>query len=266
MHPLVAAEFRGRVEAALAAAKEVGRIRHRGLAGQVREILVRDLLRPLVPHYMGFGTGKIVDHLGGESAQIDVVVYDKRMMPPLAYGLERDVGLFPVEACVYAVEVKTRATARAVREAMSVARSVCALRYAPEWCHDGVPVGRVATSLYAFGSTARSSEAELQRWLREQGEHDCLLARNVNGTWVQLPAPALHVMCIVGSGYGYFEPALAEYRWATADSDRAEILSWLGGISNTLLGRTAVPAIPFGHYFLQGADFDRRAPDGTPLT
>jgi hypothetical protein len=104
VHPVFDSQFRIRVQGALAAAERLGALQHRGLAGQLRELLVRELLRPVVPDYVGFGTGKIVDYLGGESRQIDLIIYDKRMMPPLLFALDEPLGLYPVEACMYAIE------------------------------------------------------------------------------------------------------------------------------------------------------------------
>lgn len=85
-HPLFVADTKLRVHAALASAQHATQIGHRGLAGEVREILVRELLRPILPPLIGVGTGKIVDHQGNESRQVDVVVYDRSVMPSLLYG------------------------------------------------------------------------------------------------------------------------------------------------------------------------------------
>jgi len=236
----------------LAAARQVGSIAHHGLVGQVREIFVRDLLRPLLPQYAGFGTGKIVDHTGAESRQVDVVVYDRRMMPPLVYGVEGAVGLYPVEACIYAIEVKSKVTASASRHATEVGRSVGALAYAPEWCQGGIPRARVATALFAFDSTIATPERERERWIKNQARpHYQITRQSPTGQWQAFDIPPLHIICVARRGYGYFAHDTQSYMWSDGDPEHDEILCWLGGVSNTVLNRTAPPAIPFGHYFLE---------------
>src|SRR5690242_1590665 len=115
---------------------------HPGLEGEVREILVADLLRPLLPPGIEVGTGKTVDHKGGVSKEIDVVIYDRAVMPALLFSPASRLGAFPVEACIYAIEVKTTSTAAELRKTASNARCVSALTYIPEWQPFGFPVER----------------------------------------------------------------------------------------------------------------------------
>lgn len=237
-------------------AAEVAQLQHAGLAGQLRELLVRELLRPIVPSYVGFGSGKIVDHLGHESRQIDLIVYDNRMMPPLLFATDESVGLYPVEACVYAVEIKTKATAKDVRHAIEVGSSVGGLQYVPEYCRDGVPLSRVFTVLFAFGSTTRSSETEAERWRNSQhGKERAGVVQQIDaaGTWQIHMLPPLMIACVVGRGYGYYDPSKGSgsFGWLYESPYAGyEVLSCMAGVSNTLLKRGQVPALPFGRYLV----------------
>src|SRR4051812_40318808 len=103
-NPLFVNDLHLRIESALAAARHASELEHPGLIGTVREILVRELIRPLLPPHIAVGTGKIVDHVGNASGEIDIVVYDRSVMPPLLYGQGSTLGVFPVEACLYAIQ------------------------------------------------------------------------------------------------------------------------------------------------------------------
>jgi hypothetical protein len=227
VHPSFQAQFRLRISSAIAAAKEVGAVEHPGLVGQLREILVRELLRPILPPSVGFGTGKIVDHLGNESRQVDVIVYDRSLMPPLLYGVE-DVGLYPVEACLYAIEVKSKATAESVRDAIRNAASVGALEYAPEFSRDGVPIDRVIAALFAFGSTTRSGGNERDRLVESQSSQWFPIATDDGPVRVR----PIRVACVVSRGYGYFEDR--SFGWLDSPGDNDEVLWCIAGIANSL--------------------------------
>jgi hypothetical protein len=82
-----------RITAAVAAAQAAARVTHQGLKGQLREIFVRELLRPLLPVYIGLGSGQIITADNRHSPQQDVVVYDTRLLPP--FLADPTIGLFP---------------------------------------------------------------------------------------------------------------------------------------------------------------------------
>lgn len=256
MHVLFNSLFRLRVETAIAAAQHVSTVGHHGLVGQLREIIVRELLRPIVPDYVGFGTGKIVDHVGRESRQVDLVIYDRRMMPPLLFSLDEPLGIYPVEACVYAIEVKTRATARDVRHAIEVGESIGALEYVEEHCLGGDPVSRVTTLLFALSSTMATSKKEGDRWRSLQlSRPRTRQARVVDqaGNWIVHLLPPLLGACVVGRGYGYYDTlrGSGSFGWLEeAPYPYYEVLACMAGISNTILGQAHRVGLPFGRYFI----------------
>jgi len=73
--------------------------------GRLRELVIDQLLRPVLPPSFGLGAGIIMDSHGNSSGEIDVVIFNKDILPPLLFN-ERE-GVFPVEACLYAIEVKS---------------------------------------------------------------------------------------------------------------------------------------------------------------
>ena len=236
MNPHIRGSYELRVQSALAAASHAAAIKHPGLKGEVREILVRELLRPLLPPTFAFGTGKVVDHQGNESAQMDVVVYDRAVLPPMLFSDSALTGLFPVEACVYAVEVKSQATAGAWRDSVTKAKLLAGLAYLPDIYGNERP--RAIPMLFAFATNLRSgatAQGELTRW------------KSATPTSAPDVAPPLGVVCVAGQGYGVWFPH-KPYDWMNAPGDNSEIVQWMIGVSNTLYEAVGRSPSQFGHY------------------
>jgi hypothetical protein len=108
---LYRAMFKARVQAAVAMATAVKNAPppaskvHPGVQGQIREILVRELFRPLLPPDIGVGTGQLIDRCNNLSPETDIILFDRRLAPPMM--LNESLGLFPIESCLFVVEVKT---------------------------------------------------------------------------------------------------------------------------------------------------------------
>jgi hypothetical protein len=119
--------YRGMVEASIRKAIDVaataGQLDHRGLRGRAREIFVADLLAPLLYPTMGVCTGVVVDSEGNQSRQTDVIVFDRRIVPPLL--LEASEGMIPAESVLFAIEVKSFLDRGEVRD---VVAKGCALK------------------------------------------------------------------------------------------------------------------------------------------
>ncbi|UVK81293.1 hypothetical protein LOY46_17140 [Pseudomonas sichuanensis] len=82
-----------------------GALNHQGQKGGFREQFVKSLLGSLLPHHYGIGSGIVVDYKGNQSPQVDLVIYDRRKMPPI---LERDGhGIYPIDSVLRVLEVKS---------------------------------------------------------------------------------------------------------------------------------------------------------------
>ena len=174
-------------------------------------------------------------------------------MAPLLYGQEGAVGLYPVEACYYAIEVKSKATTPEIRKAITVAKSVCDLTYVPEFCVDSLPRERAIPVLFALDSTTRSWEVDRDRWRNEQGDSRYSIAAILPGQAPQrFEIPPLRIACVIGRGYGYFNRQ-SQWSWLPAGDDRREVLGLMAGIANSLPQLAAGRfGLPFGHYFTGG--------------
>src|SRR5581483_6561276 len=192
-HPLYRDHFTARIRHAVEQARAASGIAHHGLAGGVRELLVGEILRPALPPHIGIETGvAMVDHDGGQSPEVDVVVYDTSVLAPLYY-LDRPK-VVPLDACIYAIEVKTRLTATAVSDALDKADRIAGMSYVSELMAHGRPHSRVVTALFAFDSDLTGPGAdEVQRVTdRRGGVRHPEIAR-IEGEWFTIDAPALKV-------------------------------------------------------------------------
>jgi hypothetical protein len=189
-----------RAGAAVGAARAFGSVSHHGLKGQLREIIIRDLLRPLLPADIGIGSGEIISSCDQHSPQQDVVLFDRRIVPPIL--LEETHGIFPVEAVLFSIEVKSTLNRAELRQSHENAQQLQALKYLAGEVDDfGRPVMRMPilpliSSLIAFSSDLTSPpEIELQRYQEIYAGDEpslksiCIVDRGcwmlaTNGTWV----------------------------------------------------------------------------------
>lgn len=112
--------FRDRLENsidhALREARNCSRLDHPGLIGRFRQIMVEQLLQPLLPEGFHIGSGKVTDAKGNLSAEADIIIYDRRSVPPILYA--KTEGVFPIETVYYSIEVKSKLTAREFADAL----------------------------------------------------------------------------------------------------------------------------------------------------
>jgi hypothetical protein len=117
------AMLRSKIVAAIAGAKAIADLSHDGVKGAILEILIADLFKPLLPADMGVGTGHIIDSRSAkQSRQMDIVIYNKNILPPLL--IDEKLGIFPVESVLYVIEIKTTLKASGIKEAHESVRNL----------------------------------------------------------------------------------------------------------------------------------------------
>lgn len=99
-------------------------IEHNGLVGQEGEKIVAAFLRERLPGSIGVTTGEILDVEGGQSRQIDVVLYDAMRTPMLFTGEDKDTHVVPAEGVLAVIEVKKRLRASDLDGCLRNCRSV----------------------------------------------------------------------------------------------------------------------------------------------
>ena len=229
-----------RINNAIKEAKEVKAIDHRGLEGRLREIIVEQLLKPFLPGGFEIGTGKIVDSHNNLSPETDIIIYNRRILPPILYS-ERD-GVFPIEACFYAIEVKSTITSKEIDDAINKAQRISRLKYIYgkyDASNDPIPhdIIPVIPCLFAFNTDlSPDGKSEFQR-LSER-----IPSFSTN--------PLLRGVCVVNQGYYHIEKPK---KWVIHPSteDHDEVIDFVGSIANTLPGVLETRFKPrFGNYLM----------------
>jgi hypothetical protein len=218
--------FSARAQAAIAMAKAVKTMPHGGTLGEMRETLVRDPFRPFLPADIGVGTGHLIDHTGEVSPQNDIILFDRSLAPPVM--LNENLGLFPIESCLYVIEVKSKLTLDELRQCHFNALALRRLSYRHQPC--GWLFARYL--LFAFGSDLVESENgyhknECSRYQRLYiTDNNCVIENDTENSW-----PPIRALCVVGKEYG--QEVEGKWQGLHADNAGREILAFIGGITNT---------------------------------
>lgn len=103
---------------------------HSGEKGGFREYFVNQMVRPYIPAHFGISSGIVMDYRCKQSSQSDIIIYDKRLMPPILQAEGR--GIFPVECTLMVIEVKSKLSSTHFEDI-----GLAASKLAPERLGDG---------------------------------------------------------------------------------------------------------------------------------
>lgn len=95
------------IKKGLADAKSAIELKHPYLTGRLREIVLHELIQPMLNNNFSIGNGKIVDYIGNMSGEIDLCIYSKNLHPPVFFSSSDKMGIFPIESVLNAIEVKS---------------------------------------------------------------------------------------------------------------------------------------------------------------
>lgn len=177
-----------------------GGVAHDAEKGAFREFFLSGLLRPLLPDHFAVGSGVVVDGEERQGAQTDIIVYDKRLLPPILLAGER--GLFPIDSVLAVVEVKSTLRAGDYDQVVAASRRLSPNSVANP---DGMRImtpgrGTDQTTLYplcalfAYRSDAAMDEVERLEARCPEG-HDLvrLICVVDKGVWVRSEQRERHV-------------------------------------------------------------------------
>ncbi len=94
--------------------KSIKKLEHNVVKGQLRELFISDVIKPFLPFQFDIGTGIIINQKGEQSKQTDLIIYDKRILPP--FIKEQNLGLYPIECVLATIEVKSKLTSKELLE------------------------------------------------------------------------------------------------------------------------------------------------------
>jgi len=86
-------------------AKGISDIHHKGIKGRLRELFITEILNSFLTVQFGIGTGSIINQKGVQSNQTDIIIYDKRILPP--FIKEKNLAVYPAESVIATIEVKS---------------------------------------------------------------------------------------------------------------------------------------------------------------
>lgn len=133
------------IENTIAAANSSSMLEHPVLRGRLREIVVEELIKPFLTPHIKAVTGAIIDVHGIQSNQVDVILYDEQVTPPILFS--EGEGLIPCHSVVATIEIKSTLTKSHLRAAVENARSVKFLKYD----YDRIPIsGEVGPRLLFY--------------------------------------------------------------------------------------------------------------------
>jgi len=80
-------------------------LEHSLTKGMLRELFISDALQPFLSSQFSIGSGIIVNQMGDQSPQVDVIILDNHILPPFIG--KQYLGIYPVECVVSTIEVKS---------------------------------------------------------------------------------------------------------------------------------------------------------------
>ena len=102
------------IEGVIAQANSMGSLTNPTLKGDLRELLIAELFERFLIQDFGIGTGQIINQKEQLSNQIDIIIYDKRILPPFLQLKNR--GIFPAESVIAVIEVKSILTEDEIKD------------------------------------------------------------------------------------------------------------------------------------------------------
>lgn len=78
---------------------------HKLAKGELRELFVADILKQFLTSQFDIGSGIVINQKGEQSRQTDIIIYDRRILPP--FIKEQHLGVFPAESVLATIEIKS---------------------------------------------------------------------------------------------------------------------------------------------------------------
>jgi len=180
---IVSTYTRALVAGFVSQAESITKLEHKLTKGQIREVFLQGLLRHFLPEYLGVGSGIIINTKGHQSKQTDIVIYDSRILPPLLVA--GDPNIFPIEAVVSVVEVKSQLTLPELRKTEEAARQLFDVVF-----QENVWLNIAKPPLYAVfglsGSNIRGLSIENNDWITENFKKLILICSVGKFSWAQM--------------------------------------------------------------------------------
>jgi hypothetical protein len=104
--------------------------------GRLIELFTSRLLSKFLTSQFGLGSGVIINQVGKRSKEIDIIIYDNRILPPFIE--EQGIGAYPIESVLAAIEVRSLVDKTTIRKYAKSATKLYQDLYDPQssWYYD----------------------------------------------------------------------------------------------------------------------------------
>jgi len=99
------------------------------LKGQLRELLTSKIFDKFLTSQFGTGSGVIINQKGEQSAEMDIIIYDRRILPPFIE--KRKKGVYPAECVLAVIQVRSWVSKTTIREYADLAKKFYEKIYHP---------------------------------------------------------------------------------------------------------------------------------------
>lgn len=104
-----------------------GLLEHNATIGQIKEFLMKEVLKKFLPSGLTVGSGQVISSIDGDiSKQIDIIIFDNRF-PRFSVTDSSQNALYPIEGVIATIEVKTELKSDTLKEALENCYSVMKL-------------------------------------------------------------------------------------------------------------------------------------------
>jgi hypothetical protein len=137
-------------------------IQHNPTKGTLRENLLINFFRKIIPQKLSINSGIICDAKGNSSTQIDFIVFDNTYLPNIV--LSNSIVMTPVESVYLIAEIKSTLRKRDLDQISNARKKMNSL----ELAFTGNNEMKVPSTILAFKSSV--SKESLKDWLNENGD------------------------------------------------------------------------------------------------
>ena len=181
------------IEGMLERIKGLSSLDHRLTKGELKELFISKILKHFLPVQFDVGTGIIINHRGDQSKQIDVVIYDNRILPP--FIKEQAIGVYPAESVIAVLEIKSSLGKGELLSAEAFAAQLCDKVYDPGGFYRGyspfpyIPLCGII-GFRGNGCKELSGQEGGGKWLNENIERIFLICITDKYCWAKVGSPS----------------------------------------------------------------------------
>lgn len=167
-------------------ADSVSAISHNTVKGTFREGFLVPIIQSLIPPHFGIGSGQIVDKWDVFSPQADIIIYDKRKIPPI---IEKDgLGVYFIDSVHRVIEVKSDLDTKGVHQTLDLAWALHpdnthGLKTAKDGKLEGKKTNYPFVSCFSYDQSITDLNKALSKWQNPGAIHNVMFCLPKTGIY-----------------------------------------------------------------------------------